>query len=114
MKKFLQRLLASEADEPAEVAKVIRRGERHSLRGRDAAVLVDNVRYGIRLKDLSRTGAAGLTDAPLQAGQMVSLELDEEIFRSAEVRWTRIAMAGLEFEQPLADDLVERMRGAIA
>ena len=114
LKKFLQRLLSTdEVEESRAVQQVIRRGTRHSLRGRGAGVIVDNIRYPIRLKDLSCTGAAGLTDAPLQAGQLVSLELEQDVFRSAEVRWTRVAMAGVEFQDPLALDLVERVRSTI-
>ena len=106
-------LRSDEAEEARAIEQVIRRGTRHPLRGRDASLMVDNVRYAIRLKDLSCTGVAGLTDAPLQAGQLVSLELEEDVFRAGEVRWTRVAMAGIEFQDPLSLDLVDRVRSTI-
>lgn len=111
MKKLLGMILKSEADEvPRE--QVARRGERFNLRGRDAELIVDHVRFAIRLKDLSRTGAAGLTDAPLKAGENIALELDKDVIRPAHVRWTRVAMAGIEFDEPLSSDLLEKLRGS--
>jgi hypothetical protein len=86
---------------------------RHPFLGSEVFIFLDDrLRYRLRLKDLSEYGIAGLTDAPLDAGQQVIVQFEELFMPEAEVRWTRNAMVGMRFEKPLSqirfDALLEK------
>ena len=96
---------------PASAGDVDRRIDaRHDFTGRDVRLRLGAVEYRMHLKDLSCSGASGLTDAPLRVGQTVFLEIDNYNRAWAEVRWTRRAFVGLAFEQPIAAEIVRRLR----
>ena len=84
--------------------------ERVDCTGRDLPLRIGNSQYRMHLKDLSRSGAAGLTDAPVTMGQMVRLEIDKENQPLAEVRWVRRAWVGLAFEQLIPAELVRAVQ----
>ncbi len=58
-------------------------------------------RFRIRIRDLGCTGIAGITDAPLTAGQSLIVQLEEMLMPAAAVVWTRRASAGLRFADPV-------------
>lgn len=84
--------------------------ERHDLTGTEVKLLIDGIHFTVHVKDLSKTGLCGLTDAPLAPGQMVCLLLDRNEPVAAEIKWIRRALIGVAFSDPLADDMVNRMR----
>lgn len=77
---------------------------------KDVRLLEGNEEYWFKMRDLSRTGASGVSDAPLASGQIVRLELDPVSYYEAEVRWNRKASMGLAFTEPLSQNYVERLR----
>ncbi len=85
---------------------------RHDLSGEELGLLVDSVRYRLRIKDASRTGLCGLTDAPLAPGQRVFLLFDGSAGHAAEICWIRNARIGASFLEPLANEELARMRAA--
>lgn len=79
-----------------------RRAERHRLVGGEVFLFVDgDQRYRLRLRDLCSLGASGLTDAPLGVGEQLVVQLEEMLMPAATVVWTRCAMVGLTFVNPL-------------
>lgn len=83
---------------------------RHDFTGRDVRLRLGRFEYRMHLKDLSCSGASGLTDAPLRVGQSVYLEIDKDNHAWAEVRWTKRAFVGLAFEEPVAAAIVRLLR----
>ena len=67
-------------------------------------------RFNLRLKNLSRGGACGLTDAPLQVGDIVFLQFEETLMPAARVAWFRNTTIGLELVQELPAARMERLR----
>jgi hypothetical protein len=101
----------SSTDPPAPGAgEDNRRAERHDLTGAEAKLLCDGMQFTIRLKDLSCTGICGLTDAPLAPGQRVGLMLDKWEPIPTQIRWIRKALIGASFLDPIAPELVTRMK----
>lgn len=100
---------SSESPAPAANADN-RRAERHDLTGIEVKLLCDGMHFTIHLKDLSTTGLCGLTDAPLAPGQMVFMLLDKWEPVAAQIRWIRKALIGASFPEPLAPELVTRLK----
>jgi hypothetical protein len=98
-----QALSSQEADDR-------RIAERHDLTGRNVRLLVDATVFTLHLKDLSRTGLCGLTDAPLAPGQMVCLLFDKWEPVPAQIRWIRKALIGAAFPEPLPAEMVGRLK----
>lgn len=98
----------AEVSIPADGAES-RLDPRHDFIGRQAALRIGGTRFGIHLKNLSANGASGLTDAPLEAGQIVLVELSRTVSAPAEVRWTRRSIAGVAFLKPLSSDFLRRL-----
>lgn len=84
--------------------------ERHDLTGTEIKLLCDGMQFTIHLKDLSSTGLCGLTDAPLAPGQMVCLIIDKWEPIAAQIRWIRKALIGASFAEPLAPELLARLK----
>jgi hypothetical protein len=61
----------------------------------------ERMHHRLRLKDLSCRGVCGLTDMPLTIGQIVVVQLEEMLMPSAEVRWVKHSMVGLNFIRPI-------------
>lgn len=75
-----------------------RRAARYRLVGGEVFIFVDDdQRFRLRLRDLASLGMSGLSDAPLEIGQRVIVQLEEMLMPAAEVVWTRRAMVGLLF-----------------
>lgn len=80
--------------------------------GRDVAIRSRKIQAVLHLKDVSRKGAAGISDTPFAVGATVFIQLQKPRFFAAEVRWVRNFMIGLEFYRPLEPELVERLHSA--
>ena len=106
--KFVARGDAAEAERSSGRERRI--DTRHDCTGRDARLRLGSTQYRMHLKDLSCSGASGLTDAPLRVGQSVYLEIDRENRTWAEVRWTRRAWVGLLFDEAIGEDIVRKLR----
>ena len=79
-----------------------RRSARHQLTGGEVFLfLAGDQRFRLRLRDLCATGVSGLTDAPLSVGELLIVQLEEMLMPAARVIWTRRAMAGLRFVNPV-------------
>jgi hypothetical protein len=68
----------------------------------------------MHLRNLSRTGACGITDMPLAIGSLVFLELKRPHFYAAEVIWANNLRIGLALAKPLRPELLERLDGKAA
>ncbi len=76
--------------------------ERRLFRGAEVFLFLDDRQhYHLHIKDLSFSGMSGLTDVPLKPGDLVTVQLEEMLMPSAEVRWARNALVGLSFLNPL-------------
>jgi hypothetical protein len=111
----LAALLRSALAGGEEAAPVEEGGERrilprHDLTGEELGLLVDAVRYKVRIKDLSRTGLSGLTDAPLAPGQKVFLMFEGVDGHAAQICWIRNARMGAHFLEPLTAEELGRLR----
>ena len=111
-KRLWQKLVwgRASAAEPKGDGRRQRAHERVDCTGRDLPLRIGHVQYRMHLKDLSCSGASGLTDAPVRVGQIVQLEIDKANRPLAEVRWVRRAWAGLAFEQLIAPELVREVQ----
>ena len=72
------------------------------------AMVAGGIRFELRLKDLSRYGLCGLTDAPLAPGETVFLLFEEAAPVAAEIRWIRRALVGAAFAEPLPVPLLRK------
>lgn len=83
-----------------------RTDERYEVRRYNGNITNDGLRHQFRLRDLSCTGVSGLTAAPIEDDQTVSIELVKGVLWPATVRWTRGTSVGLSFRRPLPMYLV--------
>ena len=63
----------------------------------------------MHLRNLSRGGACGLTDMPLEIGSIVFVEVNRPHFYAAEVVWTSNLRIGLSLFKPLKPEMLERL-----
>jgi hypothetical protein len=63
----------------------------------------------MHLRNISRTGASGITDMPLEIGSLVFLELKRPHFYAAEVIWANNLRIGLALAKPLKTEMLERL-----
>lgn len=88
-----------------------RRAERFPFLGGEVFLFVDgDQRFRLRLRDLCSLGLSGLTDAPIGIGKTVIVQLEEMLMPAAKVTWTRFAMTGLSFINPLPRARLNRLR----
>lgn len=93
---------ASHQSGEAEAEKENRRADqRFDVKRYNANIRTDGLRHPFRLRDLSCTGVSGITAAPIEDEQPVSVELVKGILWPATVRWTRGTSVGLSFGRPL-------------
>jgi hypothetical protein len=79
-----------------------RRSDRVRMQGAELFLFLEGEqRFRFRVRDFGCTGLSGLTDAPLTAGQLLIVQLEEMLMPAAEVIWTRRAWAGLRFVNPV-------------
>ena len=77
-------------------------GDRVRMPGAEVFLFLEgDQRYRLRIRDFSLTGLSGLTDAPLSFGQSLIVQLEEMLMPGATVVWTRRALAGLRFVNPV-------------
>ena len=62
----------------------------------------------LHLKDLSCTGASGISDMPVAVGSVVFLEVRRKRFNAATVRWVKSVLIGLEFIRPLKPEIIDK------
>jgi len=88
-----------------------REDERYSLLGGEVFLfLPGDQRYRLRVRDVCVHGASGLTDAPIGVGEQLVVQLEEMLMPAAEVVWTKCAMVGLNFINPLPLARLNRLR----
>ena len=63
----------------------------------------------MHLRNLSRGGACGITDMPLQVGSLVFIEINRPHFYAAHVVWASSLRIGLALAKPLKPDVLERL-----
>jgi len=79
---------------------------RYDVRRYNGNITNDGLRHQFRLRNLSCAGVSGLTAAPIEDNQIVSVELVKGMLWPATVRWTRGTSVGLSFRRPLPMYLV--------
>ena len=104
-------------DGPADDKRRI--AERHSFAGAEVYIyrrwrqVLDTgprERFNLRLKDVSRSGICGLTDAPLLIGDVVFVQFETTLMLAAHVAWFRHALIGLELVEVIPEARMERLR----
>jgi hypothetical protein len=63
----------------------------------------------MHLRNLSRGGACGITDMPLEIGSLIFVEIRRPHFQAAEVVWANNLRIGLALVKPLRPELLERL-----
>lgn len=101
------------AEAPGSEADERRLDIRYDLSGQRFDITDRQIKSVLHVKDLSCRGACGLTDLPVARGSIVFLRLKDRRFHTAEVRWVRNALIGLEFFRPLDPDFVEKLHASI-
>ena len=71
--------------------------------------LSDEQRFIMRLRDVSCSGLAGLTDAPISVGELVVVQFEETLMPAAHVVWTRNTTVGLKLVNPLPLNRMTRL-----
>ncbi|WP_166041926.1 PilZ domain-containing protein [Sphingosinicella sp. YJ22] len=71
--------------------------------------LSDEQRFVMRLRDVSCSGLAGLTDAPISVGELVVVQFEETLMPAAHVVWTRNTTVGLKLVNPLPASRMNRL-----
>ena len=71
--------------------------------------LSDQQRFIMRLRDVSCSGLAGLTDAPISVGELVVVQFEETLMPAAHVVWTRNTTVGLKLVNALPPARMTRL-----
>lgn len=71
--------------------------------------LSDQQRFIMRLRDVSCSGLAGLTDAPISVGELVVVQFEETLMPAAHVVWTRNTTVGLKLVNALPPARMNRL-----
>jgi len=71
--------------------------------------LSDQQRFIMRLRDVSCSGLAGLTDAPISVGELVVVQFEETLMPAAHVVWTRNTTVGLKLVNALPPSRMSRL-----
>ena len=116
LKNLFTKARHKQADHPSDEAQAEpddrRVDERYDVRRYNGNITNDGLSHQFRLRDLSCTGVSGLTAAPIEDDQTVSVELVKGVLWPATVRWTRGTSVGLSFWRPLPMYLVSAILGA--
>jgi len=70
--------------------------------------------YAIPMHDLTPFGCAIASPESLAAGEMVWVKMPSLQSLSAEVKWTRAWLSGVEFDQPLHSAVFDMMASRLA
>lgn len=68
-----------------------------------------DVTFRLRLRDVSVGGLSGLTDAPLQIGELALVQFEETLMPAAHVTWTRNAWVGLSLVNAMPEARLRRL-----
>jgi hypothetical protein len=71
--------------------------------------LSDQQRFVMRLRDVSCSGLAGLTDAPISVGELIVVQFEETLMPAAHVVWTRNTTVGLKLVNALPEARMRRL-----
>lgn len=100
------------ADDEEAPRQERRREERRDFAGHKI-VLRQKRNIGIlHVRDISATGASGITDMPLAVGSVVFLGLSKPHFRAAEVLWCRRLTVGLRWFRPVRVEQLDKLHAA--
>jgi hypothetical protein len=103
--------------EPSRIG-VVTGGNPEDLRGHERypfpggviyLYLSDQQRFIMRLRDVSCSGLAGLTDAPISVGELVVVQFEETLMPAAHVVWTRNTTVGLKLVNALPPARMTRL-----
>jgi hypothetical protein len=86
-----------------------RKEQRRDFLGRKIIIRQRRVLGIMHLRNLSRSGACGITDMPLAIGSLVFVEIRRPHFYAAQVVWVSNFRIGLALVKPLKPDLLERL-----
>jgi len=96
-----------------------RRAERFAFAGSEVFVYLEwsssrdkdkpPQRFNLRLKDVSATGICGLTDAPLEAGDLAFIQFEETLMPAAHVAWFRRTLIAFDLVEPLPEAKIRRL-----
>ena len=90
--------------------RVERRKEaRRDFLGRKIIIRQRRANGIMHLRNLSRGGACGITDMPLEIGSLVFVEINRPHFYAAEVVWASSLRIGLALVKPLKPGVLERL-----
>ena len=88
-----------------------RAADRRRLPGAELYLfLVGDQRFRLKVRDLGATGVCGLTDAPLQTGELLIVQLEELLMPAARVVWTLRTMAGFRFNSAIPLTRLQHIR----
>jgi hypothetical protein len=108
LKRWAEALIGDADEDALEAAVHERRFDRYDLTGKSVALRLGPAPFTLHLKDVSCSGACGLTDAPVRPGQVVRIDLNRDVRPVAEVRWVRKTFIGVAFEEPLSSAFLSR------
>jgi hypothetical protein len=105
-----QGLLNVFSDDADDAPPVERRKEgRRDFLGRKVIIRQYRALGIIHLRNLSRGGACGITDMPIEVGSLVFIELNRPHFYAAEVVWASSLRIGLAMVKPLKPEVLDRL-----
>ncbi len=87
-----------------------RKEGRHDFLGRKIILRQRRTLGIMHLRNLSRGGACGITDMPLEIGSLVFVELNRPHFYAAHVVWASSLRIGLSLARPLRPELLDRLQ----
>ncbi len=100
------------ADHDAAPNRNRRREDRRDFAGFEVALRQKRMTGRLHVRDISTTGASGLTDMPLAVGSMVFVGLSKPHFRAAEILWCRRLTVGLRWLRPVRPEQLDKLHAA--
>jgi hypothetical protein len=101
---------AAFGDGRSDTPRAERRAEaRRDFLGRKIIIRQRKANGIMHLRNLSRGGACGITDMPLEIGSLVFIEINRPHFYAAEVVWGHGLRIGLALVKPLKPGVLERL-----
>ncbi len=97
------------ADDDEAPRKERRREDRLDFAGHKVVIRQKRNVGILHVRDISATGASGITDMPLAAGSVLFVGLSKPYFRAAEVLWCRRLTVGLRWFRPVRVDQLDKL-----
>lgn len=82
--------------------------------GTSASIYIDGKRYCSELINISQFGACIFAPQPLSPGQLISIQIGQQTFSAATVRWAFEGKAGIKFATPMNAEQINALLGAIS